>query len=120
MPPKIVTASIFYFTIIISAISCTKEKFPHERTINDLYKFYKNGEITECKYNENTVFCAGENAYDAGSTIYDISGKPIGKCDFAWNQVDKICKEVKDCEVIYRCENHISGEPAVNKYGLGK
>lgn len=118
MPIKVVIITIFLLSFIFTFTNCTKEKFPNERTLNNLYKFYKNGEIDVCKYNGKTVYCAGINAYDAGSKLYDITGKPIGNCNYAWGQVDKICEQLDSCEVIYRCEDHISGMPAVDKYGL--
>lgn len=101
-------------------IGCEKDKIDNLETLQSLYQTYKNGEIDECENNGAIVFIAGINVPDAGSVIYDMDGNIIGGCNYAWGQVDSICGQLQVCEVIYRCENHISGEPAINKYGLGK
>ncbi len=105
-------------TIVCGISACRKANFDHAATITTLYKKYKNGEISQCKYKGETVFTAGLNAYDAGSTVYAADGKQIGICNFAWGQADSICGQLTDCEVIYRVKNNIWGQPAVNKYGL--
>ena len=109
-------------TVILSigVFSCDKNNFENKETLKELYKVYKNGEISECKYNGETVFCAGINAYDAGSVIYNKKGNAIGSCNYAWGSVDPICGQLADCKVIYRVKNSIWGGPAVDKYGLGK
>jgi hypothetical protein len=60
------------------------------------------------------------NYYDAGSGIYDTAGRLISTCNWAWGPVDTLCSQLKECETIYRCNNHISGQPFVDKYGLSK
>ena len=104
----------------IGVLSCDKNNIENKDTLKELYKVYKNGEIDECKYNGQTVYCAGLNAYDAGSVIYDKNGKQIGSCNYAWGNVEPICGQLKNCEVIYRVKDNIWGEPAVDKYRLGK
>ena len=109
-------------TVILSVgfSSCDKNNVENIKTLKELYKVYANGEIDECKYNGETVYCAGQNAYDAGSVIYDKDGKQIGSCNYAWGGVDPICSQLTGCKVIYRVKNNIWGEPAIDKYGLGK
>lgn len=91
------------------------------QTLQTLYSKYHNGEIEECKYNGKIVYCGGLNAYDAGTEVYDKEGNLIGHCGFLWGKTeDAICKELKECEVIYRVKNNIWGLPFVDKYGLSK
>lgn len=114
--------TILTMTLMLSIglSSCKKDDFENKQTLKKLYKTYKNGEITECKHNGETVYGAGLNAYDAGSFVYDKDGKKIGTCNYAFRQVDSICVQVTECEVIYRVKDNIWGQPAVDKYGLGK
>jgi len=111
---------IFSFMLLNMISSCEKNRFENKRTLKKLYKLYKDGEIDECKYNGQTVYNAELNAYDAGMTIYDKDGKILGSCSFAWGTFDSICSKLTDCETIYRSEGNIWGQPAVDKYGLGK
>jgi len=104
---------------ILAIISCEKQESPNMETLRKLYKYYKYGEIDQCKLGDKIVFCAGQSHYDASSYIYDNSGIQIGACHWAWGPVDPICNQLTSCEVIYRCENHINGEPPVDKYSLG-
>lgn len=106
--------------LTISLASCKKDNFANASTLRKLYKTYKNGSIDECKHNGQTVYSAGQNAYDAGSVVYDKNGNQIGTCNFAWGQPDAICKELTECETVYRVKDNIWGQPAVDKYGLGK
>ena len=120
--------SLPFFSILLLSLtmilfvntSCKKKKPEHWKTMKELYKTYKNGEISECKYKGETVFTAGLNAYDAGTVVYDKDGKKIGSCSYGWGSVDAICNELKNCETIYRVDKNIWGEPAVDKYDLGK
>ena len=105
-------------TVILSIVVCNCDK--NNETLKELYIVYENGEIEECKYKGKTVYCAGQNTYDAGAVVYDKDGKTIGSCSYAWGNVDAICDKLTDCKVIYRVKNNIWGEPAVDKYGLEK
>ena len=112
--------SILTFATLLIMICCEKDKADNWNILKELYQQYKDGEIDECTYNDETVYIAGINAYDAGATVYDYNGDIIGSCNYAWGGVDSICGQLNDCKVIYRCDNHITGEPPVDKYGLGK
>lgn len=114
------TFLILIVLLLIGVFSCKKEKTENRKTLKKLYKTYKDGEINECKHNGHTVYIAGLNAYDAGGTVYDNDGNQIGSCNYAWGKVDSICGQLVDCETIYRVKNNIWGQPAVNKYRLGK
>ncbi|MBK8145057.1 MAG: hypothetical protein IPK62_08695 [Bacteroidetes bacterium] len=111
--------TLLIWIIILGSFSCKKDNTASD-TIKKLYKSYKNGEISECKFNGAIVYSAGINATDAGNQIYDIDGKNIGNCNYGWGNVDSICKQLTDCEVIYRVRDNIWGQPAVDKYGLCK
>ena len=106
--------------LTIGLTSCKKNSFENASTLRKLYKTYKNGEISECKHNGQTVYSTGLNAYDAGGAVYDKDGKQIGTCNFAWGQPNPICVQLTDCETIYRVKDNIWGQLAVDKYGLGK
>ena len=119
------TINKFIFLTMISILSfgvssCDKNSIENKETLKKLYKVYENGKITECKYNGEIVYCGEINAYDAGSVIYNKDGKGIGSCNYAWGNVDDICSQLTDCEVIYRVKKSIWGGVAVDKYGLGK
>ena len=98
--------------------SCKKYNFENSKTLRQLYKQYKNGEISECKYLGETVYSAGLNMYDAGGAIYDYEGNQIGTCNFAWGGADSICNKLSDYKTIYRIKNNIWDKPPVDKYGL--
>ena len=104
--------------IVLCFTNCRKENVNKLDTLHKLYSLLKDGEIEECKYHNETVYSAAYNAYDAPSIIYDIKGNRIGACNYAWGHVDSICTQLQDCIVIYRCHNHISGQPFVDIYGL--
>lgn len=105
---------------VISLSACIKDKEITKAGLNRIYSEFKNGSISECKLNGQTVYEASENAYDASQYIFDLSGNKIGECNWAWSNVDSICKQLQNCETIYRCQNHISGQPFFDKYGLSK
>ncbi len=86
--------------------------------LKKLYGIFKEGTIDECQYNGQTVFVGGLNVYDAGSVIYDKSGNKIAECNYAYGDVNDICNKLRNCSVVYRCHNYISGNPFVDKYGL--
>jgi len=117
---KLFTLLTLILILSIGISSCKKDDFENKQTLKKLYKTYKNGEISECKYNGQTVYSAGLNAYDAGGAVYDKDGKQIGTCNYAWGQPDPICGQLTDCETIYRVKDNIWGQPAVDKYELGK
>ena len=106
------------FSIAIS--SCNKDAVANWKTLKKLYKTYENGEISECKHNGQVVYRGALSATDAGEEIYNIDGKQIGNCDYAWGNADQICRELTDCEVFYRSEDNIWGRPAIDIYSLGK
>lgn len=101
---------------LLGMTSCQKR---NEDTLREIYKSFKNGEISECKYKGKRVYGVAINAFDAGNAILDKNGNLIGSCIYASGSVDPICSEVKNCEVVYRVEDNIWGRPAVDKYGLG-
>ena len=114
--------NLIKFILIVTLalwFSCQKEETVNLESLKSIYKSYINGEIDQCKLNDAIVFCAGLNTWDAPAIIYNNNGKIIGLCNYAWGPVDEICKQLTDCEVIYRCEHHISGQPSVDKYNLG-
>ena len=113
-------ATIIFVAVALFTTSCKTNKTVHPKELKSLYDTYKNGEIDECKYNGATVYIAGLNAYDAGSIIYNKAGDKIGTCNYGEAQIDSMCTNLSDCNVIYRCHNHITGEPFVDKYGLSK
>lgn len=96
----------------------SKKKQKSKKVLLELYKHYRDGEISECTLKGETVYCAGINAHDAGAIIYDINGVEIGSCNYAWGMPDSICLQLEDCEVIYCVGNNIWGEPKVDKYSL--
>jgi hypothetical protein len=104
---------------LLLGFGCAKTSGP-DVTRKTLYDTYKEGELSECKHNGSLIYVACINGYDAPTVIYDQKGEKIGQCSYATGQIDQICHETSDCEVFYRCANHISGQPAVDKYGLAK
>lgn len=111
---------LWVLTMTLLLAGCDKGYIENEQTVRELYKIYKNGSISKCTFNGQTVYSAGLNATDAGGTVYDKDGKPIGTCNYAWGQVDPICGQLSACEVIYRVKDNIWGQPAVDKYWLGR
>lgn len=107
---------LFVFTSL--TIGC-KDKPDNYSTIKKLHKDYKNGQISECMHDGNTVYGCTTNAYDAGGVIYDNDGEIIGSCNYAWGTPDPICGELQDCEVIYRVADNIWGQSHIDKYDLG-
>jgi|APDOM4702015191_1054821.scaffolds.fasta_scaffold34105_3 hypothetical protein len=104
-----------------ATISCNNDGLdpkPNYDVLKKLYTTYKDGEISIGKYNNEVVYVAGINAFDAGSVIYDKNGDKIGECNFAWGSVSPICGKITDQEVVYRCKNHITGMPPADRFGL--
>ena len=121
MKKRINQGVIITIALLFSIASgCKKESQKNSDTLNKLYDVYKNGDISECTYSGKIVYTAALNVYDAATVVYDLEGKKIGDCNYAWNDVDPICNQLNGCTVVYRCNNHISGEPFVDKYGLSK
>lgn len=79
---------------------------------------YRRGQISECKLHNQPVFTATLSAMDAPVNIFDSTGVKIGTCNYAWGRYDAICRELKNCEVVYRVKDNIWQMPAVDKYGL--
>jgi hypothetical protein len=100
--------------------TCSEKDTNDNTPLKSLFPRYENGEIQQCMFEGKLVYSAGLNAPDAGTEIYDEQGKKIAACYYSSRQVDPMCEKLSDCEVIYRCENHITGEPAVDKYHLKK
>jgi hypothetical protein len=103
--------------LLVGMAGCQKDS--HRYVLRQLYKKYKNGEISECRWHGQLVYSGGINAYDAGSAIYDEHGNEIGRCNYAWGSVDSICYQLENCETVYRVKDNIWGKPPVNKYKLG-
>lgn len=112
--------SLFLTFFLLGCTCLPNPEIPNVETIKILYKTYENGEISECLFEGNRVYPAGLNAYDARSYIYDSSGKLIGSCNYAWNQVDSICSQLDSCEVVYRVKKNIWEQPGIDKYNLKK
>jgi hypothetical protein len=104
--------------IIICFSACKQDKAITKAGLHTIYSNFKNGVISECKLNEQIVYTASENVYDASTYIYDDKGNKIGECNWAFNKLDTICYKLQNCETIYRCQNHISGQPFTDIYGL--
>ena len=117
--------TIFKLTLIISIVftcfsACKQDNAITKAGLNTIYIKHKNGSIDECSCKGQKVYLAGMNYYHAGSGIYDTTGRLIANCNWAWGSVDTLCSQVTNCETIYRCYDHISGQPFVDKYGLSK
>lgn len=115
--PVLTVTAVLAFTA-----GCRQQKAAHgpDAVLRKLYDEYKFGQIEKCEWRKSVVYHAGINAFDAGSQVYDERGKPIGVCNYMTNMVDSVCGQLSDCDVIYRCDKHISGEPPVNKLGLAE
>ncbi len=111
---------VFAVAFSLLVVSCEKDDIENRKTLKDLYKEYKSGMISECSHQGETVYVGSINGADTGSEVYDADGNRIGICNYAWGNVDAICSELSDCEVIYAHEDNIWGQPAVDKYDLGK
>jgi hypothetical protein len=105
-------------TALVSTSSCIKSDAENKSTLRKLYRKYKCGKISECKYYGETAYEAQADAYDATLDFYDKDGKYLGFCDYAWNTPDSVCGKVKDCQLIYMGKKNIWGQPPYDKYGL--
>lgn len=117
---------IFVFGLVLLAFSC--KNAPQQKADNglqvakNLYEHYLEGEISKCALDGKTYWIGALNAPDAGSEIYDASGKKVGVCYHSTNTVDDLCGQLDasgNCEVVYRMGKNIWGKEAVDKYGLG-
>jgi hypothetical protein len=99
-------------------ISCDKPETENIETLKFLYKEYKHGSINKAIFNNKIVFTASLDMWDAPTIIYSNEGVYLGICDYAWGPVDPICDKLTNFEEIYRCENHSTGLPPVDKYNL--
>jgi hypothetical protein len=111
---------LFTLSMLLMSSGCSKDNNAHDNTLKELFLEYRDGEISECTFKGSKVYIAGLNAHDAGNEIFDREGKKIGSCYYSTGQVDELCNQLENCVTIYRCDNHISGQPAVDKYGLLK
>ncbi len=101
-------------------MGCKKQN-AEEAVVRKLYKLYKNGEISSCTYNRKPVYECVMNHVDASIAIYDENGNHLATCNFAWGRpTDSVCYQLKDCKILYRTPNSITGQPAVDVYGVGK
>lgn len=112
---KLITAFLFF------SLSCKKENAENKKTLNKLYEMFKDGSISICQYNGQTVYTAAINAYDTGGSIFDKNGNLIGNCNYAWgSKPDPICGQVTNCKTIYMVKGNIWGQPAINLFRLGQ
>lgn len=117
--------NLIKLTLIISIVftsfsSCRKDEAITKAGLHTIYSKHKNGSIAECECKGQKVYCAGMNYYDGGFGIYDTTGRLIATCNWAWGSADTLCSQITNCETIYRCNNHITGQPFIDKYGLSK
>ncbi len=115
-----VASAIVVVMLFARNTGCRDKQNSDKEVIKKLYEEYSFGQIEACTFNNQKVYHAGINAFDAGSKVYDEKGNTIATCNFATRMVDEACEKLEDCETIYRCENHISGNPPVDKYNLTK
>lgn len=106
-----------FFACLFYGAGCDEKSKSEDPGLRKLYEEYKFGQIEKCRYGTRTVYHAGINAFDAGTQVYDSAGRSIGTCNYMSRLVDSICTKLSECEVIYRCQGHISGEPPVNNLG---
>ena len=74
--------TIYKLTLIISIVficfsACKQDEAITKAGLNTIYIKHKNGSIDECSCNGQKVYLAGLNYYDAGSGIYDSTGRLI-------------------------------------------
>ena len=100
--------------------SCQEHDFENKAVLEKLYKWYKNGEICVCIYNNETVYSGGDLNIDGAGEIFDKDGNKIGSCNYFANLVDPICGKLTECFVIYRVKDNSMGLPAVDLLGLGR
>jgi len=114
MKMKISYVTLMILGCLLTLTSCKNDKLSNQKILRGLYTVYKNGKLSKCQHNGKTIYVGELNAYDAGSSVYDKDGSQIGSCKYALGRIDPICHELKDCEVIYRVEDNIWGQPAVD------
>lgn len=105
--------------LLLTSQKCSEEqKKTDNPVLMQLFEKYEFGQIEECMFEGRRVYHASINAFDAGSEIYDEHGNSIASCNYMTKQVGAACEQLQQCETIYRCNKHMSGEPPVDKYGL--
>ena len=118
---------IFILGMVLLAFSC--KNAPQKNGNDDLtvaknlYENYIEGEISKCSLEGKTYWMGALNAPDAGSEVFDATGKKVGACYHSTNSVDDICGQLDqsgNCQVVYRMAKNIWGKPAVDTYGLGE
>lgn len=104
----------------LMALSCKKifKNDKEKEVLEKLYPDYSEGEILRCSANGKNYYEASLNVFDAPYIIYDENGNKLGECNYFANQLHSLCKELKSCQTLYRCKNHINGQPAINVYNL--
>lgn len=105
-------------SFFIFITSCKKPEVENIETLKSLYKVYKFGEIDKAILKNKIVFCGQLDMFDASTVIYSNEGVYLGICNWAWGPVDQICDKLTNTEVIYRCENHTTGQPPIDKFNL--
>lgn len=106
--------------LFLPGLSCEKESSEQADGLEKLYRTYADGEISECVLEGEKVYTASQNLVDSPVKVYDRQGNQVAECNYAWGKVDAVCEDLTNCEVVYRVADHISGNPAVDKYGLAK
>ena len=91
---------IICFALLTCSFAFSKENSAEDgKSIKKLYRTFKNGEISQCKFNGEKFFVAGLNAFDAGTYIYNKDGNKVASCNHAWGIVNSICGKLQECEV---------------------
>lgn len=110
---------IFFAALFVVSIAgaCRKDD-PKKTEVSILYEIFSDGVITECELNGETVFTAQFNRQNSPTAIFSLSGRSLGICDYTSGNVSAVCNELVSCKVVYRCNGHISGAPAVDVYGI--
>ena len=99
---------LIFASVLLFSFSCKNRKVDGKENIGmKLYETYKEGEIERCMHNGAVVYKCAHNAYDAGNEIYDAKGVKIGSCYYSSRQVDPICKDLTDCQTIWRREGNM-------------
>ena len=90
---KNITRSLLALLLFLLSGSCEKQEMDHEG-LALLYQTYKNGEISECQLEGETVYLASLNQVDSPMKIFDIRGRELAECNYAWGKVDPLCEQL--------------------------